>query len=92
MVGLAIPHSSLARLVSKHTPSVRTPSTWGRKITHLRYVLGPFSVLQSDQSSSRVPSESFPLPERPGFSLASTEVLDPTDRDLVKTYSMLTMP
>ena len=52
---------------------VQTPAkvtTWHTKIRHLAYVLSPSSVLQSDQSSSRVPSES-PLPERPGFSLAS---------------------
>src|SRR5215208_1822344 len=39
----------------------------------LGYALGPSSVLQSDQSSSRAPSESSPSPkEQPGFSDAST--------------------
>ena len=41
------------------------------EITHLGYVLSLSSELQSDQSSSRVCSETTPLPERPGFSVAS---------------------
>src|SRR5829696_193710 len=46
------PHSPLTKLVSKLTLC--------EGITHLRYVLRVSSVLQSDQSSSRVPSESPP--------------------------------
>jgi hypothetical protein len=46
-------------------------ATWHTKIRHLAYMLSPSSILQSDQSSSRVPSETPPLPRaRPGFSLA----------------------
>jgi hypothetical protein len=53
------PPFPLARLVSKHT----------LYITHLGYVLRPASVIQSDQSSSRVPSESSPSQSGPAFLL-----------------------
>src|SRR5215217_5177925 len=52
---------------------LQTPAkvaTWHTKIRHLAYMLSPSSILQSEQSSSRVPSESSPLPEQPGFSVA----------------------
>ena len=52
------------------TPTPAKVATWHTKIRHLAYVLLPSSVIQSDQSPSRVPSDSFPLPEQPGFSVA----------------------
>jgi hypothetical protein len=56
--------------VSKHTPSVMKSSIWGRKeSSNLGMCSAP--LVQSDQSSSRVPSGTTPLPEQPGFSLTS---------------------
>ena len=54
-----------------------------KEIPHFGYVLGPSSVLQSDQSSSRVPSETTPSQERgPAFLLPLTAVLGYMDRRL----------
>ena len=59
------------RFAPLQTPAI--VATWHTKIRHLAYVLSPSSVLQSDQSSSRVSSESSPLPEQPGFSDACAD-------------------
>jgi hypothetical protein len=47
---------------------------------HLGYVLGAFSVLQSGQSSSRVPSEPPPSQSGPAFLLPLAAVLGSLDR------------
>jgi hypothetical protein len=59
-------------------------------------MLSPSSILQSDQSSSRAPSESPPSQSGPAFllplaAIQKTLFLGPMDRDPVKTYSILTM-
>jgi len=57
---------------------LQTPAkvaTWHTKIRHLAYVLSPSSVLRSDQSSSRVPSETFPSQSGPAFLLPPSAVL-----------------
>jgi hypothetical protein len=65
------PHSPLRGGIKVHTLCEDIAHLSYEEITRVRYALGPSSALQSDQSSSRAPSvPSFPLPERPGFSLA----------------------
>jgi hypothetical protein len=73
LVGVGIIGPGLLGAPALRFAPLQTPAkvaTWHTKIRHLGYVLLSSSVLQSDQSSSRVPSESSPLPERPGFSIA----------------------
>src|SRR5215203_5034473 len=57
-------------------------ATWHTKIRHLAYMLCPAPILQSDESSSRMPSESLPLPEQPGFSVASASIRGPSEPGL----------
>ena len=65
-------------LPNPNSANVATRST---KIRRLAYVLRPVSVLQSDLSSSRVPSEASPLPERgPAFLMPLAAVLVCLDR------------
>jgi hypothetical protein len=51
-----------------------------KEITHFGYVLGSFSVLQSDQSSSRASSETSPSQSSPAFLLPLAAVLGSVDR------------
>ena len=66
------PHSPLTKLVSKLTLC--------EGISHLRYVLRVSSILQSEQSSSRVPSESSPSESGPAFLLPLPEVVGRLDQ------------
>src|SRR5215210_5427331 len=65
------PPYPLARLVSKHTPSARTQSTWGTKKSLICGMCsGPprYYNLLNRQAGRPL---NLPLPEQPGFSLAS---------------------
>ena len=75
MAKATIPHSPLARLVSKHTLCEGIAHLGYEEITHLGYVLGLAPLVQSDQSSSRVLSETFPSQSGPAFLLPPSAVL-----------------
>jgi hypothetical protein len=83
MVGLAIPHSPLARLVSKHTPSVRASPIWGTKKSPIWGMCsGPPQYYNLNNREAGCP---LPLPlsskERPGSSVAcAPAVLGPLER------------
>src|SRR5918995_4728475 len=68
-LGRALPPSPWSGPVLCPSATPAKVATWHTKIGHLAYVLGASSILQSDLSSSRAPSESFPSQSGPAFLL-----------------------
>jgi hypothetical protein len=94
LIASEFPHNSHRRGLRPSlcpTPNPARVATWHTKIRRLAYVLRPSSILQSDQSSSRVPPESSLSHSGPAFLLPLPAYMVRLDRLDADSYAVVNL-